>query len=509
MAMQSSAIEMRSPEVSSMSISRAVGWLETSWARRSRSSVVLPMAETTTTTSSPARRVRTMCSATARMRSGSATEVPPNFCTSKPTTGDSTGGRVRNFRQMGPILGLVSPSVNSPAVPKASKRERQRLNREARREAMMEAEKRQKREAHRPQPGVPPGAARHPLRGAPAHPEQQQQQQVDDQDRVGPHQLRHDLRHRAPAKATKTDLQKPGMGIDTTKQYTAVIHTTEGDMTIALDAEQAPKSVNSFVYLASRTSTTAPPSTGSSPTSSTRAATRQGDGTGGPGYTLPDEPPTGRLHGRFASAMANAGRGHHGLAVLPRRERQRRQATRAAVHYSALGHDGRRRPRRRPEDQHVRRAPTARRAEGTIEDDHDQRDVPVTDRAKTLLGGQPLDRRAGRVGRRAVGAVERDRAGTRDRPDGATLDRARSRRRSPRGPRRAAGGRSNARGGGRRQCRDAGTPPGSTPHPGRRCTRRPGDRPSGRTGASPPHPTPRAHRRHGTRPGSPRRAPSP
>ena len=76
----------------------ASGSLDTSWARRSRSSVVLPMAETTTTTSSPARRVRTMCSATARMRSGSATDVPPNFCTSRLTTSHGTG-------EAAPILG--------------------------------------------------------------------------------------------------------------------------------------------------------------------------------------------------------------------------------------------------------------------------------------------------------------------------------------------------------------------------------------------------------------------
>ncbi len=50
-AMQRSAIEIRSPAVSSMSISRPLGTFETSWARRSRSSVVLPIAETTTTTS--------------------------------------------------------------------------------------------------------------------------------------------------------------------------------------------------------------------------------------------------------------------------------------------------------------------------------------------------------------------------------------------------------------------------------------------------------------------------
>ena len=80
-AMHSSDIEMRSPAVSSMSISRPPGCLVTSLASRIRSSVVLPIAETTTTTSFPARRVRATWSATARMRSGSATDVPPNFWT--------------------------------------------------------------------------------------------------------------------------------------------------------------------------------------------------------------------------------------------------------------------------------------------------------------------------------------------------------------------------------------------------------------------------------------------
>ncbi len=117
----------------------------TSWARRSRSSVVLPMAETTTTTSLPARRVRTMCSATARMRSGSATEVPPNFCTSKLTTEHRTeaGSRTSGEKAHDPVPEV--PSVDSPAVPKATKRERQRQNKEARRAAMQEAEKRTKR----------------------------------------------------------------------------------------------------------------------------------------------------------------------------------------------------------------------------------------------------------------------------------------------------------------------------------------------------------------------------
>ena len=53
MAIATSALEMRSPEVSSMSISRAGGAGHTCLARSSRSSVVSPIAETTTTTSLP------------------------------------------------------------------------------------------------------------------------------------------------------------------------------------------------------------------------------------------------------------------------------------------------------------------------------------------------------------------------------------------------------------------------------------------------------------------------
>ena len=82
---------MRSPALSSMSTSR-VGWTAlTSAASRINWSVVLPMALTTTTTSSPVRRVRATWSATARIRSASATEVPPNFCTTRDMVTKATG----------------------------------------------------------------------------------------------------------------------------------------------------------------------------------------------------------------------------------------------------------------------------------------------------------------------------------------------------------------------------------------------------------------------------------
>ncbi len=64
-------MEIRSPAVRSMSSSRGGRVGETSSASRMRSSVNLPIAETTTTTSLPAAFVRDTCSATARIRSAS------------------------------------------------------------------------------------------------------------------------------------------------------------------------------------------------------------------------------------------------------------------------------------------------------------------------------------------------------------------------------------------------------------------------------------------------------
>ncbi len=77
--MARSAIEMRSPAVSSMSSSRGAGIGVTSWARSTSSSVVSPIADTATTTSLPALRVSTMRLATRLMLSAFATDEPPNF----------------------------------------------------------------------------------------------------------------------------------------------------------------------------------------------------------------------------------------------------------------------------------------------------------------------------------------------------------------------------------------------------------------------------------------------
>src|SRR5436190_1876878 len=76
-AIAASAHEMRSPTEISMSSSRGFGRAETSYASRTSSSVVSPMAERTATTRVPSVWDATMRAATFLRRSGSATDVPP------------------------------------------------------------------------------------------------------------------------------------------------------------------------------------------------------------------------------------------------------------------------------------------------------------------------------------------------------------------------------------------------------------------------------------------------
>lgn len=84
-AMASRAMAIRSPAVSSMSNSRPAGIGDTCSARSISSSVVSPIADTTTTTWWPSFLASTIRLATRLMPSASATEEPPYFCTTRPT----------------------------------------------------------------------------------------------------------------------------------------------------------------------------------------------------------------------------------------------------------------------------------------------------------------------------------------------------------------------------------------------------------------------------------------
>lgn len=105
---------------------------------------------------------------------------------------------------------------------------------------------------------------------------------------------------------TNKNLTKPEMEIDPQKTYIATLKTTKGDITITLDPQNTPITVNNFVYLAKNNfySNTIFHRTidgfmiqGGDPT---------GTGTGGPGYKFADEPFTGEYL-RGTVAMANSG----------------------------------------------------------------------------------------------------------------------------------------------------------------------------------------------------------
>ena len=78
-AIARSAIEIRSPAVSNISNSRPVGIGVICFAKSINSSVVSPIAETTTTTWFPSRLAATIRLATRFMPSASATDEPPYF----------------------------------------------------------------------------------------------------------------------------------------------------------------------------------------------------------------------------------------------------------------------------------------------------------------------------------------------------------------------------------------------------------------------------------------------
>lgn len=103
-----------------------------------------------------------------------------------------------------------------------------------------------------------------------------------------------------------TMLQKPGMLIDKSKTYTAVLKTSAGNITIALNASATPVTVNNFVYLARNNFYNGTPFHRVVKGFMIQGGDPKGDGTGSPGYEFDDEPFTGS-YSRGTVAMANSG----------------------------------------------------------------------------------------------------------------------------------------------------------------------------------------------------------
>jgi len=103
----------------------------------------------------------------------------------------------------------------------------------------------------------------------------------------------------------------PAMTIDTSKTYVAHVATTCGTFDITLDAKVAPETVNSFVFLANNHFYDGLDFHRLVKDFVIQGGDPKGDGTGGPGYNLPTEPPL-KGYQTGSVAMANAGAGTTG-----------------------------------------------------------------------------------------------------------------------------------------------------------------------------------------------------
>ena len=100
----------------------------------------------------------------------------------------------------------------------------------------------------------------------------------------------------------------PPMCIDTSKTYTATMQTSQGGpITIALDAKQAPKTVNNFVFLSRYHFYDGLTFHRIVPDFVIQGGDPQGNGQGGPGYKFADELPKAGQYKVGSLAMANSG----------------------------------------------------------------------------------------------------------------------------------------------------------------------------------------------------------
>ncbi len=98
----------------------------------------------------------------------------------------------------------------------------------------------------------------------------------------------------------------PEMTIDVSKKYSATIETSRGAITVELFAQEAPLTINNFVFLAREGFYNGTKFHRVIPNFMVQGGDPTGTGTGGPGYKFADER-NNRKHGTGTLSMANAG----------------------------------------------------------------------------------------------------------------------------------------------------------------------------------------------------------
>lgn len=192
-------------------------------------------------------------------------------------------------------------SVDSAAVSKANKRERQRVNREAARAARLAAEKRSRtlRSVRNFAIVAVIAAALIAVVALTSKKSKPKAKAaagtVTCTDRT------------PPAAHPKSYAAPPPMSIDRAAAYTAQLETSCGTITVALDAQHAPVATNNFVFLANQGFYDGLTFHRAAKDFVIQGGDPKGDGSGGPGYTVVGEVPTdGYPIGSLAAAKTGS-----------------------------------------------------------------------------------------------------------------------------------------------------------------------------------------------------------
>ena len=106
---------------------------------------------------------------------------------------------------------------------------------------------------------------------------------------------------------TTTSSKGPEQVLEQGEAATAVVKTSEGTFEIELDTERAPKTTNSFAYLAEEGFYDDLTFHRVAPGFVIQGGDPKGDGTGGPGYSVDEKPPANLSYTRGVVAMAKSG----------------------------------------------------------------------------------------------------------------------------------------------------------------------------------------------------------